>query len=238
MGRVRRSRFVLHIMYWPSIRGATGRASGRIRATRGTGSSKTWQPSSMNWGLSRFVLAGLSMGGWHSLLYTAEHPDRVERIVIVDIAPESSDAYKEQAGDRPPTPMTFSNFDDAVESMRQGNPWATEARLRQDAEDKMRQREDGKWTWKADSSLFNMTLPDMTDLGPIGRYWKAVETIPCPILEVRGTESKLVSDETVRRIEKVGKDCRSADVAGAGHVVTVDKPQEFITATSEFLGIG
>ena len=189
-------------------------------------------------GLSRFVLAGLSMGGWHSLLYTAEHPDRVERIVIVDIAPESSDAYKEQAGDRPPTPMTFSSFDDAVESMRQGNPWATEARLRQDAEDKMRQREDGKWTWKADSSLFNMTLPDMTDLGPIGRYWKAVETIPCPILDVRGTESKLVSDETVRRIEKVGKDCRSADVAGAGHVVTVDKPQEFITATSEFLGIG
>ena len=38
-------------------------------------------------GLDRFTLAGLSMGGWHSMLYTADHPDRVERIVMVDIGP-------------------------------------------------------------------------------------------------------------------------------------------------------
>ncbi|MXX52995.1 MAG: alpha/beta hydrolase, partial [Dehalococcoidia bacterium] len=41
-------------------------------------------------GLDRFTLAGLSMGGWHSMLYTADHPDRVERIVMVDIGPEPS----------------------------------------------------------------------------------------------------------------------------------------------------
>ena len=171
------------------------------------------------------------------MLHTADHPERVERIVLVDIAPETSDAFREQSASRPPTPMTFSSFDAAVEWMRQGNPWAADTRLRQDAEDKMRQREDGKWTWKADSILFNMTLPDMTDPALIGRYWKAVETIPCPILELRGTESQLVSDEVVRRMEKVGKDFRSVDVVGAGHVVSVDKPQEFIQATSEFLGI-
>ena len=188
-------------------------------------------------GLSRFTLAGLSMGGWHSLLYTAEHPERVERIIIVDIAPERSAKSAEEMANRPPTPMGFSSLETAIQWMREGNPWASDSSLRKDAQNKLKQQEDGQWTWKADASLFNVPLPDMTDQGLIGRYWKAIETIPCPILEVRGAESSLVSDEVIERMERLGKQFRSVDVAGAGHVVTVDKPQEFIDVTRGFLGV-
>ena len=188
-------------------------------------------------GLSRFTLAGLSMGGWHSLLYTAEHPERVERIIIVDIAPERSAKAAAEMEIRPPTPMEFSSLETAIQWMRAGNPWASDAGLRRDAENKLKQRQDGQWTWKADASLFNVPLPDMTDQGLIGRYWKAIETIPCPILEVRGAESSLVSDEVIQRMERLGKQFRSVDIAGAGHVVTVDKPQEFIEVTRGFLGV-
>ena len=59
-------------------------------------------------GLSKFILVGLSMGGWHSLLYTADHPERVERIVIVDIAPEPSPKAVADRMTRPPTPMELS----------------------------------------------------------------------------------------------------------------------------------
>ena len=186
--------------------------------------------------LKRFALAGLSMGGWHSLLYTAGHQDRVERIVIVDIAPEPSEAAKDQMGKRPATPTEFPTFEAAVEWMRTGDPWATEESVRKDAQHKLREK-DGAWTWKADPALFNVQLPDMSDPGLIGRYWKAVETITCPILEVRGSESPLVSDEVIERMQKVGKQFTSVDVAGAGHVVTVDKPHEFIEATRSFFGV-
>ena len=188
-------------------------------------------------GLSRFALAGSSMGGWNSLLYTADHPERVERIIIVDIGPEPSPESTAARGNRPSTPLEFPSFEASFAWMRQGNPWASDARLRKDAEDKVKQQEDGRWTWKADSRLFNIELPDMADPGLIGRYWKAIETIPCPILEVRGTESNLVSDETIRGMEQRGKQFRSVDVAGAGHVVSVDKPNEFIEVTREFLGV-
>ena len=186
--------------------------------------------------LSKFVLAGLSMGGWHSLLYTAEHPERVERVIIVDIAPEPNPAAAHRGG-RPPTPIDFDSIDAGVQWMREGNPWATDVRLRQDATDKLRRKDDGRWTWKADHSLFNTPLPDMTDPGLIGRYWKAVETIPCPILEVRGAESPLVADATLERMKRDGKQFCWVDVPGAGHVVTVDKPQEFIQVTRSFLGV-
>ena len=189
-------------------------------------------------GLQRFVLAGLSMGGWHSLLYTPDHQERVERIIIVDIGPEPSARSVAERANRPVTPMLFAGLDDAVAWMMGTNPWATRERTRQDAQDKMRQREDGVWTWKADASLFNITLTDLTSRELQERYWKAVEAITCPILEVRGSESTLVSDETIQRMIAVGQNFSSVDVPGAGHVVTVDKPQEFIAVTRVFLGVG
>ena len=187
--------------------------------------------------LPRFVIAGLSMGGWNALLYTMEHTERVERIIMVDIGPEANAAFIAERMKGPPTPMEFPSLDAAVEWRRHGDPWATDARFRKDTEDQMHQREDGQWTWTADPALFNVVLPDLTDPKLMGRYWKAMESIGCPILEVRGAESPLVTDEVIQRMETVGKQFRSVDVAGAGHVVPVDNPQEFITATSSFLGM-
>jgi len=187
--------------------------------------------------LERFTLSGLSMGGWHSMLYTAEHPDRVERIVMVDIGPEPSEESIAASGSRPLTPMVFESIEDAVAWMRSGNPWASDARLLKDARDKMKQLDNGSWTWKADPDLFNVPLPDMSDPDLIGRYWSALETIPCPILEVRGAESPLVSDSVLDRMKAAANELTSVDVADAGHVVTVDKPHEFIAATRGFLGV-
>ena len=188
-------------------------------------------------GLDRFTLAGLSMGGWHSMLYTADHPDRVERIVMVDIGPEPSETARSGASGRPATPMEFPSLDDAFDWMRSSNPWASDERLMQDARDKMKQTADGNWTWKADPRLFNTPLPDMSDSSLISRYWSALETIPCPILEVRGADSPLVSDEILDRMKAAARDLTSIDIPDAGHVVTVDKPAEFVEATRSFLEV-
>ena len=186
--------------------------------------------------LRKFTLAGLSMGGWHSILYTADNPDRVERIVIVDIGPEPSEEVKAGASNRPATPMRFDSLNDAFEWMRSSNPWASDERLMQDARDKLK-TEDGDWTWKADPRLFNTPLPDMSDQALISRYWSALETIPCPILEVRGADSPLVSDAVLDRMKDAANDLTSIDIPDAGHVVTVDKPYEFIEATRSFMGV-
>ena len=188
-------------------------------------------------GLDRFTLAGLSMGGWHSMLYTADHPDRVERIVMVDIGPEPSETAKAGASGRPATPMEFPSLDNAFDWMRSSNPWASDERLMQDAKDKMKQTSDGNWTWKADPLLFNTPLTDMSDSSLISRYWSALETIPCPILEVRGADSPLVSDEILDRMKAAAHELTSIDIPDAGHVVTVDKPAEFVEATRSFLKV-
>lgn len=187
--------------------------------------------------LSKAVLVGLSMGGWNSLLYTPDHQDRVERIIMVDIGPESSEASLARLRTGPPTPLEFDGFEEAFTWARQGNHWATDSRLRKDLSERMRRREDGKWVWKADPALFKGTLRDGHDQQLISRYWRSLEAVTCPILEVRGTGSDLVSDEILERMKKANPLLSVVDVEGAGHVVTVDKPQEFISATRDFLGV-
>ena len=188
-------------------------------------------------GFERVVLSGLSMGGWNSLLYTAEHPDKVDRIIIVDIGPESSEEAQRQWGSRPPAPTEFDSLDAAAAYARETNPWVTDERLRRDLGDRFRRREDGKWVPKADPALTAGPLRDGTDQDLIRRYWRALEVIPCPILEVRGAESPLLDEVLREKMQRTAKALTWIDIEGAGHVVTVDKPQEFIEATRSFLGV-
>lgn len=187
-------------------------------------------------GLSKFTLAGSSMGGWNSMLYTPGNQDRVERIVIVDIAPEASPEQIANMANRPPMPTEFDSIEDGIAFIRSGNPWIADDRLRQDAEARLKETESGKWTWKADPELF-APLPDMTEQDHIDRYWRSFESIECPILLVRGTESILVGDATVEKMKQVGKQFSSVDIEGAGHLVTIDKPQAFIDVAGPYLGV-
>lgn len=185
--------------------------------------------------LSKVTLVGLSMGGWNSLLYTPTHPERVNRIIIVDIGPEPSEASRQAVGTRTPTPLAFDSLEQVVAWVRQTNPWVTDTRLMQDLADKMKQQPNGTWTWKADPVLYTTPLSDMQDPESISRYWRSLEAINCPILEVRGKESPTVSDDILEGMARANPMFQYVDVEGAGHVVTVDNPCGFIDATRDFL---
>lgn len=187
--------------------------------------------------LRKVVLVGHSMGGWNSLLYTAAHQERVEKIILIDISAEFSEEAKRMTTSRQPTPLTFASFEEAAVWARAGNPFASNERLRQDLLDKMRQREDGKWLWKADPALFNTPLRDGSDPELIASYWHSLATITCPILEVRGKGSPLLSDKILERMRQINPRISFADIEEAGHMVSMDKPQKFIEATAPFLAV-
>lgn len=187
--------------------------------------------------LDKATLVGSSMGGWNSLLYTPDHQERVERVIIVDIAPETNPQAIATQRDRRPTPMEFASLEAAFAWAREGNPWATDTRLRKDIADRTKQRDDGTWTWKADPLLFTTPLTDMEDPDSVARYWRSFEAVRCPVLEVRGKGSPTVSEQTLERMKAANPLFSYVDVEKAGHVVPVDRPQEFIAATRLFLGV-
>ena len=149
--------------------------------------------------IDRLTLVGLSMGGWHSILYTSEfHPEKVEKIVIVDIGPESSEEFKksfEDNGVRVEPKIKFESFEEAFNEARSNNPWVSNENLNQDLNNRLNQNKDGTWQWKADPNLIIPPLKDGTDENLIRRYWEGLAKINCPILEIQGSESTLLSSE-------------------------------------------
>ncbi len=187
-------------------------------------------------GFETMTLVGCSMGGWHSILYSAANPGVVDKIIMVDIAPEPS-PERLQAPPAPPAPMEFHTLEDGYLWLRSGNPLASDDRLQEEAASRLKETDSGTWTWKADLNGFDNPLPDMTSTELIGRYWSAIENIQVPIFEIRGAESGLVSDDTIDKMKSLGKDVTSVDVASAGHVVMVDQPEAFIEAARGFIGL-
>ena len=187
-------------------------------------------------GESTATLVGLSLGGLVSMTFAAMHPDRVERLVLVDIAPQASPAAIARMSTSEGYPSRFDSLDQAVEWARSDYMWAIGPGLRDDLAGRLKPVDDGGLTWKADPEVFNPARPRRWAREPEAA-WDAFAAIKCPVLLVRGAESDLVSDETVERMTNSHPRCHAVDLAGASHNVIVDKPVEFIEAVSPFLNL-
>jgi pimeloyl-ACP methyl ester carboxylesterase len=185
-------------------------------------------------GLPRLALVALSLGGRVAINLAGRHPERVQRLVVVDIGPEIAPAGRARVGAMMATaPERFATLDEVVRHMRANAPRYTEPMLRHRAEHAVRPAADGGLTWKYDRALRDairqgrMRVP--ADLWP---QWRA---IACPTLLVRGAESDVLSDETAKRMVDELAVARLAVVPGAGHTVPGDQPAAFQALLREFL---
>ena len=189
-------------------------------------------------GLQHVALVGLSMGGWHSLLYASEHPELVSKVVLVDIAPELSPRSERQSTDvAEPTPGSFESIDEAFDFARRRNPLPPDDLLLTDVSNSLRQRDDGRWVWHPDPAMLQAGFDDPSNPDKIRRYWEALKSLSCPLLLVRGAESGLVPDDVVTRMLEANPLVSAVDVPRSGHNVPLDNPDGFLQAVGDFLAI-
>ncbi len=185
-------------------------------------------------GLPTFSLLGLSMGGRVAMGFAGAHPSRVERLVIVDIAPDI----------HPPgmarirtmianAPEAIESEEWAVETAMAANPRADVGELRHRIKHALRREPDGTLTWK-----YARDLREMMRRG--GRrepmdLWERLTHISCPTLLVRGAESDVLSAELAQRVIAALPDGRLVEVPEAGHTVPGDQPAAFVDVARRFL---
>src|SRR5258708_9152225 len=78
-------------------------------------------------GLQRFTLLGLSMGGIVAMQYAGDRPPELERLVIVDIAPEIVPAGAQRITAGVQANDVFASPDEAFAAARKPNPLPPEA---------------------------------------------------------------------------------------------------------------
>ena len=187
-------------------------------------------------GLDRFVLLGLSMGGRAAFMYAAKNPEKVERLVIVDIAPESDPVGSQRISQGVRANDVFDEPEDAVRAARAANPRPPESELRHRVLNNLVQRADGKWTYRYDVALRNGSgARVMPSTEETARTWESLRNITSPTLLIRGAASDVLSRELADRMVATIPNCTLVEVAESGHSVPLDNPSGFVAALSPFL---
>jgi len=185
-------------------------------------------------GFRRLGLVALSLGGRVAINYAGRHPDRVERLVVVDIGPEIAPGGRARVSSlMAAAPERFETLEEVVTHQRANNPLYTETMLRHRARHAVRPLPNGGFTWKYDRALRDAIregrLRTPADLWP---QWCAIQ---CPTLLVRGAQSDVLTDETAKRMLEELPAARLTVVPDAGHTVPGDQPAVFQALLREFL---
>lgn len=184
-------------------------------------------------GLETFGLIGLSMGGRTAMVYAGHHPERVERLVIEDIGPETPPEATARVMERiRAAPQRFRSLDEYIAWSRQSLQFADDDWLLEKARHATRQLPDGTYENKyRHSQSQNAPLTTTLDL------WEHISKITCPTLIVRGSESDVLTAEIAERMAQVMPNARHLVIERAGHPVHEDNPRDTIRAYAEFFGV-
>ncbi|HTM19995.1 MAG TPA: alpha/beta hydrolase [Kofleriaceae bacterium] len=180
-------------------------------------------------GIERFALVGMSMGAVHSVVAAGRHPGRVRALVLVDWAPEvearGRDAILKMAL------LSFASFEEAVAAMHAFNPRRSLDNLRARLRHSMGPGDDGRWRWKVDAAGLG-AHPRFRE--PPDSVWAAVDRIACPTLIIRGGESDLLTADMADQLATRAR-AQVVTIAGAGHSIAGDRPDDFFAAVAPFL---
>jgi pimeloyl-ACP methyl ester carboxylesterase len=186
-------------------------------------------------GYNRFVLMGLSMGGRNAYSFAAEHPEKVERLIVVDVGPDVKAEGQAYIREFLEGTETFESFDWLVERVKRFNPRRQENQIRGSLLNNLKQLGDGTWTWKHDRrrGIRRDRGGEMTEAA-----WAALAAVQAPTLVVRGAESYILSEQTAQKMLATVANSQLVEVPNAGHLVQGDNPVGFEHAVRAFLGIG
>ncbi len=191
-------------------------------------------------GYERLSLVGMSMGGMNTIRYAARHPERLDAVGIVDIAPETMrEGQLEMEAFRQAT-ETLSSFDDFLNRAVQFMPHRPVDHLRYSLTHSLKPTADG-WTWKQD----HRPRPGMQELTDEQRQaenaqraemlWADVKAIDRPVMLFKGADSKILSQEVAEATVAAMPNARLVVIPRATHNVHSDNPTDFARELDAFL---
>ncbi|WP_185995822.1 alpha/beta fold hydrolase [Nocardioides campestrisoli] len=182
------------------------------------------------------VLVGHSMGGKVAMLTALRHPEVVERLCVVDIAPVSYRRVGEFAGFiEGMLGLDLTSVERRSDADEQLASHVEDPSVRAFLLQNLRREGDG-WRWQANLPLLG------EQLGAIGGWPEDrlgdVSPYPGPVLWLAGANSAYVRDEHAPAMERWFPRVRRVTVKNAGHWVHSEQPEVFLAVLRRFIAAG
>ncbi|RLV51057.1 alpha/beta fold hydrolase [Nocardioides mangrovicus] len=180
------------------------------------------------------ALVGHSMGGKIAMLVALRHPELVERLMVVDVAPVARDA---RSGFEPYVAAMrgvdlahLARRHDASQAMRAGVPDdGVRGFLLQNLRHDPTAPEGEQWRWQ-------MNLDVLGDsLDAIGGWPEVAGSYDGPVLWVAGERSDYIRDADLPAMKALFPRVRKVSIKGAGHWVHSEQPEVFVAVLRRFV---
>jgi len=174
-------------------------------------------------GIPRATLIGHSMGGKTAMLLACRHPDRVENLVVVDIAPKDYHWVSHQAEF-----AAMNELDLARLKSRQEAELSFEARvgdlgMRKFLATNLGRDPDGGWRWIVNLPVLTAALPVLEKNG-----LRETDRFDGKTMFIAGGRSPYIRKEDEDLIHRFFPRARIARIAGSEHNPHMEKREDFV----------
>lgn len=173
------------------------------------------------------IILGHSMGGKAAMNFALAHPDKLSKLIVVDISPRAYDLehYTIIEGLKAIPISTLASRNEADEILA---GYVSEPDVRQFLLKNLQRKAEGGFSWKINLPVIDEKLSNIgLDLQFSGVFDK-------PSLFIRGSKSRYVPDEDRTRIKEVFPKSSLVSM-DTGHWVQAEKPQEFVDVVIRWL---
>ncbi|MGH9251173.1 MAG: alpha/beta fold hydrolase [Acidimicrobiales bacterium] len=180
-------------------------------------------------------VVGMSLGGLTALALSAQAPELVRSLVLVDVTPGVDEGKSTTIAAFIAGPESFASFDEILARTVEFNPTRTVSSLRRGILHNAVQREDGSWVWRyarhrTEEPGAATRHIDFSDL------WRAVDELTVPLMLVRGMlPQSVVDDADEAELRRRCPGARVEHVEHAGHSVQGDTPVELAALIADFV---
>lgn len=181
--------------------------------------------------LESAIVMGHSMGGKVAMRMAVDHPERVSKLVVIDIAPKGYPVHHQEIIDA----LRTLDFDE-LKSRREADEKLEESMpnlmMRQFLLKSLHRNENKRLEWR-----FNLDAIE-NNIEMVGEAMEDGATYSDTTLFIRGEKSGYIKDGDLDLIREHFPQATLHTVDGAGHWVHAEKPEEMYRVICEFLTQG
>ncbi len=173
------------------------------------------------------AIIGHSMGGKTAMNFALAHPDKLEKLIVVDIAPRAYNLehYTIVEGLNAIDLASLTTRNDADAAL---SKYVEEIDVRQFLLKNLQRKSEGGFSWKINLKVITEKLSNVgVDLQYAGKF-------EGPTLFIRGKRSNYIKDNDWTRIAEVFP-AATLETMETGHWVQAEKPQEFVDLVNKWL---